>query len=171
MANKKELFREQLTRGKQKIKNLREQADRAIQTGQSGDANMAAYLKYREKYNELVTKYPGWDKLVEPIDYTRFVLDYNESIYDSIRSSDAMLKGLTSPEVYALKMHGINESAIEKLREKLIDLDTPENKQKWLDLNYFEGHIAEAYARLRELIPNDEEYDQVFSPKEEVLIF
>lgn len=171
MANKKELFREQLTRGKQKIKNLREQADRAIQTGQSGDANMAAYLKYREKYNELVTEYPGWDKLVEPIDYTRFVLDYNESIYDAIRSSDAMLQGLTSPEVYALKMHGINESAIEKLREKLIDLDMPDQKQKWLDFNYFKGHITEAYARLRELIPNDEEYDQVFSPKEEVIIF
>ena len=173
MANKiKDIIAQHLKPdARQKVENLRRQADRAIQTGKSGDANMDAYIRYREKYNQLLEEYPGWDRLIEPVDYSFFVLDYNEGIYSSIANSDAAMAGLTSPEVYALKMHGINTAALDKLREKLIDLDTPQEKQKWLDLNYFKAHIKEAYTRLRELIPDDEEYDQVFSPKEEVLIF
>lgn len=171
MSNRKEMLLSKILndKAKYKVQYQRQLADEAIQAGQSGDANLSAYLKYRDKYYEIATKYPNWDKLANPIDYSRFVLDYNEKLYEGISHSDKTYSNLTPPEVYALKMHGVNERAIDVLQEKLIELDMPNQKVQWADPTFFRSHIQEAYARLRELVPDDEEYDQIFSPKEETI--
>lgn len=169
MSNRKDWLLSKIIndKAKNKVKWQREKADAAIKAGESGDKNLKAYLAYRDKYYEIATKYPNWDKVANPIDYSRFVLDYNEDLYASISMSDQTYASLTPPEVYALKMHGVNERALGILQEKLIELDSPGSRDKWNDPIFFRSHIQEAFMRLRELVPDDEEYDQIFSPKEE----
>ena len=57
--------------------------------------------------------------------------------------------------------------SLDKLQEKLGEL-LPGSK--WTNPEYFRTHIKEAYQELRQLVPDDEEYDKIFSPKEERMI-
>lgn len=172
MDNRKDFLLKKIKNDKARaqVQALRKQAEQLIETGGSGDKSLEAYKIYRKKFNELMAKYPGWDRLIEPIPYSDFLLDYNENIYAGISRSDRSLSGLTPPEVYALRMHGVNENSISILQTKLLETETdPIQRNLWQDPKFFNSHITEAFARLRELIPDDKEYDEVFSPKESVI--
>jgi hypothetical protein len=158
-------------KAKNKVKYLNEQGKAAIQMDNPGDRNLAAYKVYVEKFNELKEKYPNWEgHLDSPIPYSQFVLDYDETLYSSLLKAER--SSLKAPEFYALKIHGVNESSLDILYNELTDrIADPHERARWLDIQYFRSHIPEAYSLLRQYIPDDEEYDNVFSPKEEMLSF
>lgn len=156
-------------KAKAKVRELNKRADAFIQTGADGDANLKSYKAYVKKFNELKELYPNFEgHLDEPIPYSQFVLDYNENIFKNLKMADERYKNLSTPEYYALKMHGINEAAIDILEEKLGEL-LPGSE--WTNPAYFRSHLPQAFQLLRSYFPNDEEYDSVFSPKETMISF
>lgn len=154
---------------KARVQRLNKQGKEAIQGSADGDEKLAAYKKYVDRFYELKEQFPHWEeRLDKPIEYSRFVLDYNEEMYKTITAASADFRGKSPIEVYTLKMHGINLRSIDVLREKLGEL-LPGSE--WTNPAYFNTHIREAYQLLRQYYPNDEEYDNVFSPKEEYISF
>ena len=154
---------------KARVQRLNKQGEAAIKGAADGDEKLAAYKKYIDKFYELKEKFPHWEeRLDKPIEYSRFVLDYNEEMYRMLSSSTEDFRGKDPVHVYTLKMHGINLRSIDILREKLGEL-LPGSE--WTNPAYFDTHIREAYQLLRQYYPNDEEYDNVFSPKEEMILF
>lgn len=154
---------------KARVKRLNQQGKAAVAGATDGDEKLAAYKAYVDKFYELKEKYPNWEERLDtPIEYSRFVLDYNEPVYRVLLESTESFRGLTPPQVYALKMHGINMESINILQQKLGEMMPG---SKWTDPQYFDTHIREAYQELRQLFPNDEEYDNIFSPKEEMLFW
>lgn len=154
-------------KAKAKVKYLNKQADIMIQTGKPADQNLAAYKRYYDKFMELKKKYPNWsDHLGEPIEYSYFINDYNEDIMRSLKAASPKFKNLEPEEIYAFNIHGVNEVAIEILREKLGQLDPG---SKWTNPEYFNSHIKEAFTELRLYYPEDADYDNIFSPKEEIV--
>lgn len=152
---------------KARVKRLNKQGEAAVKGATEGDEKLAAYKKYVDRFYELKEQFPHWEeKLDVPIEYSRFVLDYNENLYKMLEKSAPELSGKSPIEIYTLKMHGINLRSIDILREKLGQL-LPGSE--WTNPAYFNTHIREAYQLLRQYYPNDEEYDNVFSPKEEVI--
>lgn len=152
-----------------RVQRLNKQGEAAVKGATDGDEKLIAYKKYVDKFYELKEQFPHWEeRLDKPIEYSRFVLDYNEEMYKMLSKSSSELKGKTPEEIYTLKMHGINLRSIDILREKLEQL-LPGSE--WTNPAYFDTHIREAYQLLRQYYPNDEEYDNVFSPKEEYLLF
>lgn len=159
-------------KAKAKVKYLNKQADLAISAGEPADENLLAYKRYVEKFNELKTKYPNWeDHLDQPIPYSQFILDYNEEMFRNLADSSGF-KHMSTPEFYVYKMHGVNEASLNVLYNALSDkvLD-PVERARFMDVSYFRSHIKEAYQLLRLYVPNDDEYDNIFSPKEEMLLF
>lgn len=154
---------------KARVQRLNKAGREAVQSADDGDGKLAAYKKYVKKFYEFKEKYPTWtDRLDSPIEYSRFVEDYNEEMFKTIAKSAEDYKGKGPEEVYMLKMHGINLRSIEVLKEKLGEL-LPGSE--WTDPNYFDLHIREAYQLLRQYYPSDEEYDNIFSPKETMLFW
>lgn len=151
---------------KAKVQKLNKMGEAAIKGAVDGDEKLSAYRAYVDKFYELKEKYPNWEeRLNKPLEYSRFVLDYDEKVFSLLSRTSADFKGKTPIEVFTMKMHGINYRAISILQEKMAEIG-PE----WRDEMYFNTHIKEAFQILRSYYPNDEEYDQVFSPKE-MLIF
>lgn len=149
---------------KAKVQQLNKLGKAAISGAVDGDQQLAAYRTYVRKFYELKELYPHWEeRLNQPIEYSRFVLDYDERIYNALKAATADLKEYDPAEVYAFKMHGINLRSISVLQEKLIELKAG---SEWGNPEYFRTHIREAYQLLRQYFPNDDEYDEVFSPKE-----
>lgn len=154
---------------KARVRRLNKLGEAAVKGATDGNEKLIAYKQYVDKFWELKEKYPHWEeRLDKPIEYSRFVLDYNEEMYKMIASSSKDFKNYLPVEVYTLKMHGINLHSIDTLREKLNEL-LPGSE--WGDPFYFNTHIREAYQLLRQYYPDDEEYDNVFSPKEEMIVF
>lgn len=152
---------------KARVKRLNEQGVAAIKGAEDGDEKLQAYRKYVNKFYELKEKYPNWEeKLDKPIEYSRFVLDYNEEMYRTIGKASEDFRKFSPIDIYTLKMHGINLRSIEILQSELGKL-LPGSE--WTNPAYFNTHIREAYELLRQYYPNDEEYDQVFSPKETMI--
>lgn len=154
---------------KARVKALNKQGEAAVKGAVDGDSKLAAYKKYVDRFYELKEQFPNWEeRLDRPIEYSRFVVDYNEEVYKTIAQSTSGFNGASAVEVYTLKMHGINLRSIDILREKLGELMPG---SEWTDPIYFNAHIREAYETLRQYYPDDEEYDNVFSPKEEMLFW
>lgn len=152
---------------KMRVYRLNKQGEAAIKSTNDGDERLIAYKKYVDRFYELKEQFPHWEeRLDKPIEYSRFILDYNEDLYKMLEKSSPELRGKSPIEIYTLKMHGINLRSIEVLREKLGQL-LPGSE--WTNPAYFNTHIREAYQLLRQHYPDDEEYDNVFSPKEEML--
>lgn len=152
-----------------RVQRLNKQGEAAVKGATDGDEKLAAYKKYVDRFYELKEQFPHWEeRLDKPIEYSRFVLDYNEEMYKMIEKASPDFRGKSAIEIYTLKMHGINLRSIDILREKLGEL-LPGSE--WTDPAYFDTHIREAYQLLRQYYPNDEEYDNVFSPKEEYILF
>lgn len=152
---------------KARVRKLNKQGEAAVHGAIDGDEKLLAYKKYVERFQELKEKYPHWEERLDtPIEYSRFILDYNESLFKMIADSTPDFRGKSAIEVYTLKMHGINLRSIEVLKEKLGEL-LPGSE--WTNPNYFDTHIREAYQLLRQFYPDDDEYDNVFSPKETML--
>lgn len=148
-----------------RVQRLNKQGEAAVKGATEGDSKLLAYKNYVDRFYELKEQFPNWEeRLDKPIEYSRFVLDYNEEVYKMIGNSS----GKTAIETYTLKMHGINLQSIEILKEELNKLMPG---SKWTNPEYFRTHIREAYQELRQFYPDDEEYDEVFSPKEEKLFF
>lgn len=154
---------------RERVYRLNKQGEAAVKGATEGDAKLAAYKKYVDKFYELKERFPNWEEhLNEPIEYSSFVLDYNEEVYKLIGNAAEDFKGMSPEAVYALKQHGVNLRNVEILREKLGEL-LPGSE--WTKPGYVEAHIRDAYQLLREHYPDDEEYDKIFSPKEEMLLF
>lgn len=152
-----------------RVQRLNKQGEAAIKGSTDGDEKLAAYKKYVDRFYELKEQFPHWEERLDvPIEYSRFVLDYNEEMYKMIEKSSPDFRGKSAIEIYTLKMHGINLRSIDVLREKLGELWPG---SEWTDPAYFDTHIREAFQLLRQYYPNDEEYDNVFSPKEEYILF
>lgn len=148
---------------KARVKRLNKMGEAAVKGATDGDEKLIAYKQYVDRFYELKEKFPHWEERLDvPIEYSRFVLDYQKEIYEILGKS----MGKPAIEVYTLKMHGINLRSIDILREKLGEL-LPGSQ--WTNPTYFDTHIREAYQLLREYYPNDEEYDNIFSPKEEMI--
>lgn len=154
---------------KARVQRLNKQGEAAIKGAVEGDEKLAAYKKYVDRFYELKEQFPHWEeRLDKPIEYSRFVLDYNEEMYKMLSQSTEDFRGKEPVEIYTLKMHGINLRSIDILWEKLNQL---EPGSQWTNPAYFNEHIREAFQLLRQYYPNDEEYDNVFSPKETYLFF
>lgn len=154
---------------KARVQRLNKQGEAAVKGATDGDEKLAAYKTYVDRFYELKEQFPHWEeRLDKPIEYSRFVLDYNEEMYKMLSQSTEDFRGKTPIEIYTLKMHGINLRSIDILREKLGEL-LPGSE--WTNPAYFDTHIREAYQLLRQYYPNEEEYDNVFSPKEEYILF
>lgn len=154
---------------KARVQRLNKKGEAAVKGATEGDEKLAAYKKYVDRFYELKEQFPHWEeRLDKPIEYSRFVLDYNEEMFKMLASSSEDFKGKEPIEVYTLKMHGINLRSIDILQEKLGQL-LPGSE--WVNPAYFNAHIREAYQLLRQFYPNDEEYDEVFSPKETLLFW
>ena len=152
-----------------RVQRLNKQGEAAIKGATEGDEKLSAYKKYVDRFYELKEQFPHWEERLDvPIEYSRFVLDYNEEMYKMIEKSSPDFRGKSAIEIYTLKMHGINLRSIDVLREKLGQLWPG---SEWTDPAYFDTHIREAFQLLRQHYPNDEEYDNVFSPKEEYVLF
>lgn len=150
-----------------KVQRLNKQGKAAVQGATDGDEKLAAYKKYVDRFYELKERFPHWEeRLDQPIDYSRFVLDYNEQMFKTIAEASDEFRGMAAIEVYTLKMHGINLRSIDILKEKLGEL-LPGSE--WTNPEYFNTHIREAYQMLRQYYPDDNEYDEIFSPKETML--
>lgn len=149
---------------KKKVKQLNAAGEAVINIDNPADKTLAAYKEYRRLFAELKEKYPDWDsKLNKPIEYSSFILDYNEKLFETLSKSSQHLYGKSPVEVFTLNMHGINLRSIEILQQKLIEL---EPGSLWADPHYFNTHIKEAFAVLRAFYPDDNQYDEIFSPKE-----
>ena len=152
-----------------KVQRLNEQGKAAVQGAVDGDEKLSAYKKYVDKFYELKERFPHWEeRLYQPIDYSRFVLDYNEDMFRTIAQASDEFRGMPAIEVYTLKMHGINLRSIDILSEKLGEL-LPGSE--WTNPEYFRTHIREAYQLLRQFYPDDKDYDEIFSPKEQMLFW
>ena len=104
---------------KARVQRLNKQGKEAIQGSADGDEKLAAYKKYVDRFYELKEQFPHWEeRLDKPIEYSRFVLDYNEEMYKTITAASVDFRGKSPIEVYTLKMHGINLRSIDVLREK-----------------------------------------------------
>lgn len=163
MANPKIDILKKDIAAKKAVQRLNKAGEAAIKGMTEGDERLLLYKRYVDRFYELKEKYPGWDRLQEPIEYSSFILDYDEPVYKMIGQVSQDFRGMEPIEIYTLKIHGINLRSISILQEKLNQLMPG---SVWTNPAYFESHIAEAYQILREFYPNDEEYDQVFSPKE-----
>ena len=168
MANPKIDILKKDIAAKKAVQRLNKAGEAAIKGATEGDERLSLYKQYVDRFYELKEKYPGWDRLQEPVEYSSFILDYNEPMYRMIGQVSSDFSGMEPIEIYTLKTHGINLRSISILQEKLNQLIPG---SKWTNLAYFETHIAEAYQELRSFYPNDEEYDNVFSPKETILYF
>lgn len=154
---------------KKRVQRLNKQGKEAVQGAADGDQKLNAYAKYVDRFWELKERFPHWEeRLDQPIEYSRFVMDYNEDMYRTIANASEEFRGTDPVEVYTLKMHGINLRSIDILREKLGELYPG---SEWTNPAYFDTHIREAYQLLRQHYPDDEEYDKVFSPKETMLFW
>lgn len=154
---------------KARVQRLNKQGEAAIKGSVEGDEKLAAYKAYVDRFYELKEQFPNWEERLDtPIEYSRFVLDYNKEVYAMIGDASPDFRGKSPIEIYTLKMHGVNLRSIDILREKLGQL-LPGSE--WTNPAYFNSHIREAFQLLRQYYPSDEEYDQVFSPKEEYLLF
>lgn len=152
-----------------RVQRLNKKGEAAIKGATEGDEKLIAYKKYVEKFYELKEQFPHWEeKLDKPIEYSRFVLDYNKEMYQMLTDTSPDFRGKDPVEVYTFKMHGINLRSIDILREKLVELYPG---SEWGNPIYLNTHIREAFQLLRQNFPNDEEYDNVFSPKEEYILF
>ena len=152
-----------------RVQRLNKKGEAAVKGATDGDEKLVAYKKYVDKFYELKEQFPHWEeRLDKPIEYSRFVLDYNEEMYRMLANSSADFRGEDPVFVYTFKMHGINLRSIDILKEKLGEL-LPGSE--WTNPEYFNTHIREAYQLLRQYYPNDEEYDNVFSPKETMLFW
>ena len=152
-----------------KVQYLNKIGKAAVQGDTDGDEKLAAYKKYVDRFYELKETYPNWEERLDtPIDYSRFVLDYNESMFRTIAEASDEFRSKDPVEVYTLKMHGISLRSIDILQEKLGEL-LPGSE--WTNPEYFRTNIREAYQLLRQYYPDDKEYDEIFSPKEEMLFW
>lgn len=167
MAKKKILPDKNRDALRAKVQRLNKMGKAAVQGATEGDEKLAAYKQYVDRFYELKEQYPNWEERLDaPIDYSRFVLDYNEEMFKTIAAASDEFRGKSAIEVYTLKMHGINFRSIDILQAKLNEL-LPGSK--WNNPEYFRTHIREAYQELRQFYPDDNEYDEIFSPKETVL--
>ena len=152
-----------------RVQRLNKKGEAAVKGATDGDEKLIAYREYVDNFYNLKARFPNWEKhLDKPIEYSSFVLDYNEEVYKMIAQSAEDYKGKSPIEVYALKLHGVNLRSIGILEEKLAELHPG---TVWANVNYVEQHIVEAYQLLRQDFPDDEEYDNIFSPKEEMILF
>lgn len=152
-----------------KVQRLNKQGEAAVKGATEGDSKLLAYKKYVDRFWELKEQFPNWEeRLDKPIEYSRFVLDYNEEMFKTIAKSSEEFRYKDPIEVYTLKMHGINLRSIDILKTKLGEL-LPGSE--WTNPSYFDTHIREAYQLLRQYYPDDKEYDEIFSPKETMLFW
>lgn len=152
-----------------KVQYLNKQGLAAVQGATDGDEKLIAYKKYVDRFYELKERFPHWEeRLDQPIEYSRFVLDFNEEMFKTIANASEEFRGKSAVEVYTLKMHGINLRSIDILQSKLNEL-LPGSE--WANPEYFNTHIREAYQLLRQYYPDDNEYDEIFSPKETMLFW
>lgn len=164
MAKKKILPEKNRDALRAKVQKLNQMGREAVHGAVEGDEKLAAYKEYVTRFYELKERFPHWEERLDtPIEYSRFVVDYNEDMFRTIAESSDEFRGKSAIEVYTLKMHGINLRSIDILQSKLIELMPG---SEWNNPEYFRTHIREAYQVLRQIYPDDEEYDQIFSPKE-----
>lgn len=152
---------------KARVQRLNKQGEAAVKGATEGDSRLLAYKQYVDRFWELKEQFPNWEEhLDKPIEYSRFVLDYNEEVFSMLASSSNDFRGESAVGVYTLKMHGINLPSIGRLEAELNKLMPG---SEWANPEYFRTHIREAYQLLRQFYPDDKEYDEVLSPKEELL--